>query len=354
MSTGYFHRVTSQMATRFWINNPSAEEMEEAIAAGAVSCTTNPTYGAKLLKSEPDYIYPIIDRVITETPDDDEAADRVCEAVSARLLAGFLPLYERSRGKSGFVTLQSDPRKDEDANELIREALRYRALGPNFMTKVPVTKAGLEAMEVLIAENIPLCATEVFSLAQAASVCDLYGNVTKKTGKRPPIYITHITGIFDEYLANVVERDRIDISSEALGWAGATVARREYLLLMERGCRGTLLGGGARSTRHFTDFVGGEVQITINWSTARELIDTNPPVVDRMLLKTPPEIDRELSDKLSDFRMASGIDALSVEEYAGFGPVQFFRNNFIAGYERLLSAISARRAMAPLAVAGRR
>src|SRR5690348_6128202 len=111
MSTGYFHRVTRETPTRFWINNPSQEEMEQAIDAGAIACTTNPTYGAKLLQAEPDYLHSLIDRAIQKTPDDEQAADRVAQEATARIIARFLPLYERSGGTQGFVTIQSGPRK---------------------------------------------------------------------------------------------------------------------------------------------------------------------------------------------------------------------------------------------------
>src|SRR5207248_2841400 len=153
--------------TRFWINNPSAEEMEAALAAGAISCTTNPTFGAKLLQSDRGVIQAIIDRVVRDTEADDAAADAVAQQATAPLLQRLLPQYERSGGAEGFVTIQSDPRRDEEAGELVEAALRYHALGPNFMAKIPVTAAGLAAIESLVADDVPVCATEIFSLAQA-------------------------------------------------------------------------------------------------------------------------------------------------------------------------------------------
>jgi len=352
-STGYFHRVTRETPTRFWINNPSGEEMEQAIAAGAINCTTNPTYGSKLIKSEPEFITPIIDRVVREISEADEAADRVCQIITTRLLARFLPFYERSGGTEGFVTIQSDPRKDEDAGEMIDAALRYRALGPNFMAKIPVTQAGLETMAALIAEDIPLCATEVFSISQTVAMCEMYERVSEQTGKRPPCYVTHITGIFDEYLGKVVERKGIALSPETLACAGAAVARKEYHMLKEHGFSTTMLGGGARATRHFTDFVGGDVHLTINWSTAQELLAADPPVEARIDCETPSSVVQELRDKLPDFRLAWDVDALPVEEFADYGPVQFFRNNFIAGYENLLATIASRRTETAFASVGR-
>ena len=150
-----------------------------------------------------------------------------------------------------------------------------------------------------------------------------------------------------------MEREGIAISPETLAWAGAAVARKEYRLLHEHGFPATMLGGGARSTRHFTDFVGGDAQCTINWSTAQQLLAADPPIVDRMSIPTPAHIVQELLEKLPDFRLAWNAHALQAEEFADYGPVQLFRNNFIAGYKSLLKAIAVRRAEAAFAAVGR-
>ena len=63
MSKDYFHRVHRQTETRFWVNNPTEEEMKKALEAGAVSCTTNPAYCSRLLKVEPEYLNGLIDDV---------------------------------------------------------------------------------------------------------------------------------------------------------------------------------------------------------------------------------------------------------------------------------------------------
>ncbi|MDD3904213.1 MAG: hypothetical protein PHO09_11095, partial [Sphaerochaeta sp.] len=51
----YFHNVKEQTPTRFWINNPTLEQAKQAIASGAIGCTTNPSYVSKLFSSEEDY-----------------------------------------------------------------------------------------------------------------------------------------------------------------------------------------------------------------------------------------------------------------------------------------------------------
>ena len=124
MEKGYFYRVNQQTENRFWINNPTPSEAEKAIEAGAISCTTNPTYVSKQIKteSEHDYCLQIIDEVIKETKDSKKAAVLVQRRLVKRILDIFLPLYEKNMGQFGFVSIQGDPYAEEDPNSIISEA----------------------------------------------------------------------------------------------------------------------------------------------------------------------------------------------------------------------------------------
>ena len=50
-SETYFHRVQAQTPTKFWINNVTRNEARLAIDAGAVGCTTNPSYTWKMINN---------------------------------------------------------------------------------------------------------------------------------------------------------------------------------------------------------------------------------------------------------------------------------------------------------------
>lgn len=353
MPDDYFRRVQSETLTRFWVNNPTDDEMAKAMAAGAINVTTNPSYCSKLLKGEPDYIRDVIDSVIPKIEDDDIAADLVCQKCAARIMKKFLPIYEKSGGTNGYVTIQDDPRRDDDPDMIVDAALRHAKLGKNYMAKIPVIEAGIKSMGRLIEKDIPICATEVFSISQAVHICELYQRVAKKCDNHPPFYVTHITGIFDQYLESIVKYHGIDIAPKVLSHAGCAVARKEYRILKERGYKAIMLGGGARGTQHFTEMVGGDVHITINWNTAHELIEADGAVVSRMDVETPREIIDELSAKLIDFRRAFNDNGLSVKEFRNFGPVQLFRSMFLEGYYHLLSEIARRRGLYAMRGEGR-
>ena len=344
MQKGYFHRVNRLSPTRLWINNPTPREAEAAIEAGAISCTTNPTYGSKQLghPETREETMRLIREAVFVTEDDDRAADLVTQRLVRRILERFDPLFAAKPGEKGFVSIQGNPFLDEDPDNIVSEARAYRRLGRNFIAKIPVTEAGLAAIERLVAEDTPIIATEVMGLPQTIAVCESYQRVAEKSGRHPPFYLTHITGIFDEYLNSVAREQGVDIPAEYLWQAGCIVARRQYQLLKERGYPGIMLGGGARDLHHFTEMVGGEVHVTINWQgTANRLIEEDPPVVWRMFTPAPPPVVEELLAKLPDFRRAYLEDGLAVDEFKGFGPVQHFRNSFLKGWCDLREAIAA-------------
>ena len=105
-----------------------------------------------------------------------------------------------------------------------------------------------------------------------------------------------------------------------------------------------MLGGGARGLHHFTEMVGADMHITINWKgTADRLIESNPPVIYRIDTPAPQHIIDELMEKIPDFQKAYTDEGLTVEEFAQFGPVDLFRSSFVKGWDSLLKAIKRRR-----------
>src|ERR1039458_5095501 len=107
----------------------------------------------------------------------------------------------------------------------------------------------------------------------------------------------------------------------------------------DRGYDITLMGGGARGTHHFTEMVGGALQVTINWSTADEIIKSAPPLASRIDAIPDESVVNELCDKLPDFRRAYREEGIAVEDFADFAPLQFFRNMFVKGWDTLAESV---------------
>ena len=162
MSEGYFKRVTQYTPTRMWINNPTLSETNKAIAAGAVSCTTNPTYCGKMLANPEmrDIVLSLIGEGCRMYSDASDIAAFAQRKSVKLLMDKFLPVYEAAGGVNGFVSLQGVPFKEDDPANIINEALKDLALGKNFIAKIPTTEAGLEAIKYLCARNVPVIATD--------------------------------------------------------------------------------------------------------------------------------------------------------------------------------------------------
>ena len=344
--TGYFHRVQAQTATRFWINNVTREETVLSIEAGARGCTQNPSFPYKMLttadQGERSYVYGLLDPILKRQKDDNIAQIELQRELVIRIAKAFLPIYENSGGREGYVSIQGDP-FHEDVDTIVKSA-EFNCVAPNIMAKVPVTEDGLKAVGILAKKGIPINATEVMSVKQALDVCEIYTKAVTGMFKPPVIYYSHISGILDEYLKNIVNENKINISSDALWHAGIAAAKKTHRLTRERGYNVGFIGGGARGLHHFTEMVGADAVVTINWKgTAENLINDNPFVIQRFYMPTPDSIIDELCEKIPDFRKAYFIDAIKVSEYEHFGPVMLFRTMFEDAWKDANTLIAERR-----------
>jgi transaldolase len=349
MQEGYFHRVTRLSPSRFWINNPTRDEADLAIAAGATGCTCNPSYTQKMIDhpEEGPYALAILDEVLADVPDDVEAVAEFQRRLVAPICAKFMPMWGASGGEVGYVSIQGDPIREHDPQVIIDEGHANRQVAPNVCCKIPTTGSGLKAMETLIPEGTPINATEIFAVRQGVDLGELYDRLVPHDQAGPRLWYSHIAGIYDDHLVACVKKESIDISPDLLVQAGLAVSRKLYGIVKTRGFRMSFIGGGARGLHHFTELVGGDVNLTINWKgTADALLAQDPPVVYRMFNPVPEHVIAELSAKLADFRRGYEDDGISVEEYDEFGPVELFRSSFVKSWERVLDVIKARRAAA--------
>lgn len=352
MIEGYFHRVNKLSPTKFWINNPSREEARLAIDAGAWGCTCNPSYGQKMLdhhsQAEREYAHGLLTEAIRETADDNEAVALFQRKLVKDIAEIFQPMFEKSNGEHGYVSIQGDPVREHDSNVIIAEALENRKIGVNACIKIPVTASGLRAIDTLVAADIPINSTEIFAMAQVRDLCETYTAACKKSGERPKMYLSHIAGIYDDHLQNYVKQHKIDIYPDVLQQAGLSIARMAYTFLQEHSYPITLIGGGARGLHHFTEMVGGDCVVTINWrGTADALLKEDPPVVWRLFNPVPEQVVQELVAKLPDYRRGYLPDGLDLREYEEFGPVELFRSSFVGGWKKVLGMIGELRTAKP-------
>jgi len=344
MSEAYFKRVQKATATRLWINNVTKNEAALSINEGATGCTTNPTYCWRILSDTEDapYAEELLAKIMAEEKDNNEALVRLQRVLVEEIARRFYPLYESSGGKLGYVSIQGDPFK-EDMESILRFA-RFNCTAPNIMAKIPAIPSGLEAAGILAAEGVPVLLTECFAVRQVIDSCEIYAQATKSLKFPAPMYFALITGIYDEYMQNHVRDQNICIDRDVLWQAGFSIAKKVHEIVKLRQYSGKFMGGGARGLHHFTEMVGADVSITINWKgTAEELLKLDPPVLNRFSGATPLEVIDELTEKLEDYRKAYYIDAIKPDEYENYGPVVLFRRIFEDAWEKALNKIASLR-----------
>jgi transaldolase len=88
----------------------------------------------------------------------------------------FRPIYDRTNGVDGWVSLEVSPLLAHDTASTLAEArdLFARAHRPNLLIKIPGTKEGLPAIEEAIFAGIPVNVTLLFSREQYRAAAEAY------------------------------------------------------------------------------------------------------------------------------------------------------------------------------------
>jgi transaldolase len=88
----------------------------------------------------------------------------------------FRPVYDRTSGVDGWVSLEVSPLLAHDTKSTIAEAkeLHARAQRPNLLIKIPGTREGLPAIEEAIFAGIPVNVTLLFSDDQYLAAADAF------------------------------------------------------------------------------------------------------------------------------------------------------------------------------------
>jgi transaldolase len=88
----------------------------------------------------------------------------------------FRPIWDRTRGVDGWVSLEVSPLLAHDTSSTLSaaKALYARAGRPNLFIKIPGTKEGLPAIEEAIFAGVPINVTLLFSAAQYLAAAEAF------------------------------------------------------------------------------------------------------------------------------------------------------------------------------------
>lgn len=133
---------------------------------GVLGLTSNPTIFEKAISGSRDY-----DEAIAALAAQGRSVEHIYEALAIediRQAADLLrPIYERTNGVDGYVSLEVSPHLAYNTENTVAEARRLFAAvnRPNLMIKVPGTPEGIPAIEELIGSGINVNVTLLFAIS---------------------------------------------------------------------------------------------------------------------------------------------------------------------------------------------
>jgi transaldolase len=156
---------------------------------GLRGVTSNPSIFEKAIDESTDYDEALRSALAKDPQADARALFDAIAIEDVRAAAGVLrPVYDRTSGADGFVSIEPPPQTTRDTAGTLAEAHRiWRAVGqPNLMIKVVASPEGVAAVETLIAEGINVNITLMFSLRHYEAVANAYlrglGRCSKPAG----------------------------------------------------------------------------------------------------------------------------------------------------------------------------
>jgi transaldolase len=163
-----------------WVDELSREDIQNGglrrmIEDGIVGMTSNPSIFQKAIANS-DLYDDQLQELARKEDDPKEIFWEVARTDIQDACDIFMPVYERTGGEDGFISLEVQPDIAYDIQATIDEAARLHALvdRPNLFVKIPATLQGLVAIEEMISRGKSINVTLIFSLERYREVARAY------------------------------------------------------------------------------------------------------------------------------------------------------------------------------------
>jgi transaldolase len=164
-----------------WLDNITRDLLESGTLARYIAelsvtgLTSNPTIFDHAIKGGDDYDAAIRSKLRAGRSGEALFFELAIEDIT-RAADLFRPVYERTRGVDGWVSLEVSPLLAYDTKTTLAVAkeLHARAARPNLFIKIPGTKEGLPAIEEAIFAGVPINVTLLFAREHYLAAADAY------------------------------------------------------------------------------------------------------------------------------------------------------------------------------------
>lgn len=341
------HQTVSTTSTDYWNDSCSIEELTYAVEQGAVGATTNPTIVVNVLKKEMPLWIDRIHQLIDDNPTwaESDVTWKLTEEMAIRGAGLLKPAYDRTMGKKGRLSIQTNPTFYRNAKAITEHAIHFNTLAPNMQVKAPVTSAGIAAIEEATFNGVSINATVSFTVPQALAVGEaIERGLKRREAAGLPVetmapVCTIMVGRTDDWMKAVTKRDEISVDPEVMSWAGIACMKRAYPIYQERGYRTRLLAAAYRHLGHWSEFIGGDIILTIPYDWQLKINASDIEVVERMQNPVDPAIINEMLTKIPDFRKAYEPNGMTINEFDTYGATVRTLRGFVSSYHEVQGVI---------------
>jgi len=321
--------------------------------------TTNPPLSLQAIEDDPPYWEKVAKDILADNPglDKEGLFWKLYKTVVKRGSDMYLPLFEASGYKEGYLSGQVDPRSVFDKDAMIRQAEELATINPNVMIKVPGSKEGYDVIEHLTAKGIPTNNTLTFILPQ---LVDCAQSVKRGLAKAKEngvdlskwrSVITHMESRYGDLggLRDFAKEKGVELSDADVRLAELAIFKKAYKYLKDNNMPNKMLScslrigptvDGKNRIWHLEEKAGAGIVVTcppgfIDQVLFLSDVDQIRFEKDRIL----EDIDKDVMDKLMQvpyFERAYSEDGYSRDEYNTHPALQQTAEQFSKATEKMV------------------
>lgn len=355
-----------------WLDNISrclidSGELEQLVKSGIITgITSNPSIFEKSINSGKCGYPELIKKLASEKLDSFTIYDIITREDIKKAAEILLPVFEKTGGNDGFVSIEVPPNIATNIETSISEAQRIFALinEKNVLIKIPATKEGLEIIPILLSKGINVNVTLMFSVNHYIQVANAYIKGIKKASENgidlknihsvASIFISRIDTMVDRQLEELIKNTNDSSIKEKitnlLGKAGVANSKiifkkyndifdnsNEFAPLKTKGANIQRLLWASTSTKNPAYYDLKYVEPLIGKNTINTLPDETILHIaehGNLIPETASE-DIDYSMHINEELLKIGIDLNKVGEKLQLDGVKSFEDS----YEKLLKSI---------------
>jgi len=325
--------------------------------------TTNPSLSMAVFEIQKAYWEEFVDGLIDKNPGIDQEGLfwMTYKEIVKRGAQMYLPLFEKSNHKNGYISAQVDPRDVDNKEKMLEQAYDLAKISPNVMIKIPGSKQGYEVIKILTSKGIATNNTLSFILPQFIACANAVkeGLEIAKENKVDLIrWRSVITDMMARYgdLGDLPGKGRevgIELSEAEVRWAEIAIIKKAHKILKEQKHPSKMLACSMRLSPPTDD------QTVAVWHLEKiaggNFVYTCPPkFIKALILKCDDlefsnQIEEEVPKKVIDkllkvpyFKQAYLEDGLSADEFIDHPAVVATAKEFSDRTLGMLNFVTAR------------